>query len=50
MAYILVGLNFFMQAILVWMVYESIVSSNISWQNGILKLKGHGLFDSSQKA
>lgn len=44
MAYILVGMNFFMQAVLVWMVYEEIVQSNISWQNGILKLKGHDLF------
>jgi len=39
MAYILVGLNFFMQTILVWLVFESVVLSNIDWQNGILKLK-----------
>jgi DNA-binding LytR/AlgR family response regulator len=44
MAYILVGLNFFMQAVLVWMVYEAIVSANVSWQNGIMQLKGHQLF------
>merc|ERR1719158_2756744 len=49
MAYILVALNFFMQTVLVWMVYEAIVSSNISWQNGILKLEGQQLFDSRPK-
>merc|ERR1719159_1921663 len=49
MAYILVGLNFFMQTVLVWMVYEAIVSANISWQNGILELKGHALFDSGPR-
>jgi hypothetical protein len=45
MAYILVGMNFFMQSILVWMVYEAIVVDNLSWQNGILKLKGLGLVE-----
>merc|ERR1719161_1200224 len=49
MAYILVGMNFFMQTVLVWMVYEAIVSANISWQNGILELKGHALFDSGPR-
>jgi len=49
MAYILVCLNFFMQTVLVWMVYESIVSANISWQNGIMELKGHQLFDTGSK-
>jgi hypothetical protein len=33
-----------MQAVLVWMVYEAIVSANVSWQNGIMQLKGHQLF------
>jgi len=38
MAYILVGLNFCMQTILVWLVFESVVVANLDWQNGILKM------------
>merc|ERR1719146_186337 len=48
MAYILVVLNFFMQTILVWLVFESVVLANLDWQNGILKIGSGamgGLFD-----
>lgn len=39
MAYILICLNFFMQSILVWLVFESVVVENLNWQNGILSLE-----------
>lgn len=48
MAYILVALNFFMQTVLVWLVFESVVIDNLNWQNGILKLDSSamgGLFE-----
>lgn len=48
MAYVLVVLNFFMQTILVWLVFESVVVDNLDWQNGILKLSSGamgGLFE-----
>jgi hypothetical protein len=45
MAYILVVLNFFMQSILVWLVFESVVLANLDWQNGILKLEGGAMGD-----
>jgi hypothetical protein len=48
MAYVLVFLNFFMQTILVWLVFESVVLANLDWQNGILKLRAGamgGLFE-----
>jgi hypothetical protein len=46
MAYLLVGLNFFMQGVLIYLIYEAVVTSNIQWQNGVVKLGGHdvGLF------
>jgi hypothetical protein len=43
MAYLLVGLNFFMQSVLVYLVFHAVVLENVSWQNGILKLQGTNL-------
>jgi len=43
MAYFLVALNFFMQGVLVYLIYESVVTENISWQNGVVKVGGHGV-------
>jgi hypothetical protein len=40
MAYALVGLTFFMQSILIWLVFEEVVLSNVSWQNGIMDVSG----------
>jgi len=40
MAYLLVGLNFFMQSVLVYLVFHAVVLENVDWQNGILKLQG----------
>jgi len=45
MAYVLVAMNFFMQAVLVWLVFEEVVLSNLDWQNGILKLEGGAMGD-----
>lgn len=39
MAYILVVMNFFMQGVLIYLIYEAVVIENISWQNGVVKLK-----------
>merc|ERR1719171_1924238 len=49
MAYFLVVMNFFMQGVLIYLIYEAVVTSNISWQNGVVKLGGHdmGLFQES---
>lgn len=38
MAYFLVALNFFMQGILLFLIFEEVVVENVNWQNGILKL------------
>merc|ERR1719158_1131071 len=43
MAYFLVALNFFMQGVLVYLIYESVLTENISWQNGVVKVGGHGV-------
>lgn len=42
MGYVLVALNFFMQGVLLWLIFQSIVLDNISWQNGIVKLNENG--------
>ena len=43
MGYVLVGLNFFMQTILLYLIYEEILVGNVEWRNGIIKLsKGNG--------
>lgn len=42
MAYALVGLTFFMQSILIWLVFEEVVLSNVNWQNGIMDLGSKG--------
>lgn len=41
MSYFLVALTFFFQAILIWLVFEEVVLSNVAWQNGIMSV-GHG--------
>jgi len=43
MAYVLVAMNFFMQVVLVYLVFHAVVLENVSWQNGILKLEGMNL-------
>lgn len=43
MAYLLVAMNFFMQSVLVYLVFQAVVLENVSWQNGILKLGGGNL-------
>lgn len=43
MAYILVSMNFCMQSVLVWLVFTSVVLSNLDWQNGILKLDNEAM-------
>merc|ERR1719159_636424 len=50
MAYFLVALNFFMQGVLVYLIYEAVVTENIAWQNGVVKVGGSdlGLFQESQ--
>merc|ERR1719355_274163 len=50
MAYLLVAMNFFMQGVLIYLIYEAVVTSNIEWQNGVVKLGGHdvGLFAEKQ--
>lgn len=40
MAYALVALTFFMQSILIWLVFEEVVLTNVAWQNGIMDV-GH---------
>jgi len=43
MGYILVGLNVFMQTVLLYLIFEEIIVGNVEWQNGIIKLsKGGG--------
>lgn len=48
MAYLLVALNFFMQAVLVYLVFHAVVLENVNWQNGILKLQNTGLLSTEQ--
>merc|ERR1719310_361903 len=40
MAYFLVILNFFMQGLLLYTIYNEVVVSNIDWQNGIMRYEG----------
>jgi hypothetical protein len=42
MGYLLVAINFFMQTVLLYLIFEEVVVSNVQWQNGILKLGGPG--------
>jgi len=44
MSYFLVGLTFFMQSVLIWLVFEEVVLSNVAWQNGIMTI-GDGSVD-----
>jgi hypothetical protein len=50
MAYFLVVLNFFMQGVLIYLIYEAVVTENIQWQNGVVKLHGNdvGLLEEKQ--
>ena len=32
----------FMQSILIWLVFQEVVLSNVEWQNGIMKVGGGG--------
>merc|ERR1719387_2327814 len=54
MGYILVLMNFFMQGVLLYLIFQEVVVSNIEWQNGILKLGGSsnvmGLFSEKSEA
>merc|ERR1719191_1371737 len=43
MAYVLLGLNFFMQGFLLLVIYNVVVKGNISWQNSIIASEGGGL-------
>lgn len=38
MAFALCVMTFFMQAILIWLVFQEVVLSNVEWQNGIMKV------------
>merc|ERR1719443_1304490 len=40
MAYFLVILNFFMQGLLLYTIYNEVVVANIEWQNGIMRYEG----------
>merc|ERR1719161_2665658 len=40
MAYFLVFLNFFMQGLLLYTIYNEVVVANIDWQNGIMRYEG----------
>jgi hypothetical protein len=42
MGYLLVIMNFFMQTVLLYLIFEEVVVSNVDWQNGIMKLGGKG--------
>jgi hypothetical protein len=42
MGYLLVALNLFMQSVLLWLIFQEVVVSNVEWQDGILKLGGSG--------
>lgn len=42
MAYVLVAMATFMQSILIWLVFQEVVLSNVEWQNGIMKVGGGG--------
>lgn len=53
MAYFLVVLNFIMQGVLIYLIYEAVVTENISWQNGVVKLgtgTDVGLFQETQSS
>jgi len=49
MAYLLIVVNFTMQGVLLYAIFNKIVVGNIEWQNGIMKVGGAdwGLFDSA---
>lgn len=40
MAYVLCAMTIFMQGILIWLVFEEVVLSNVAWQNGIMTIGG----------
>merc|ERR1719160_2214489 len=40
MAYLLVFLNFFMQGLLLYTIYNEVVVANVDWQNGIMRYEG----------
>merc|ERR1719386_496156 len=40
MAYFLVSLNFFMQGLLLYTIYNEVVVANLDWQNGIMRYEG----------
>merc|ERR1719262_1308451 len=42
MGYVLVLMNFFMQGVLLYLIFEEVVVSNLEWQNGIMKLARPG--------
>merc|ERR1719146_386895 len=40
MAYVLVIMNFFMQGLLLYTIFNEVVIGNVDWQNGIMKAGG----------
>lgn len=42
MGWVLVALNFFMQLVLLYLIFNEVVIENVEWQNGIMKLGGKG--------
>jgi hypothetical protein len=43
MAYALVSMTFFMQAVLIYLVFQEVVLSNVEWQNGIFAVGNKGV-------
>jgi len=42
MGYILLALNFFMQGVLLYLIFQEVVVENINWQNGVIKIGNGG--------
>lgn len=42
MGYLLVCLNFFMQIVLLYLIFQEVVIANLDWQSGIMKLGAKG--------
>jgi len=49
MSYVLIVINFFMQGLLLYAIFNKIVVGNVDWQNGIMKVGGvdWGLFEAA---
>merc|ERR1719316_542640 len=42
MGYMLLALNFFMQGVLLYLIFQEVVVENINWQNGVIKIGNGG--------